>query len=89
MSLYFVPPASASLSQQPEVNARVACRCCPGGISRDSRPRRYPLDMSDAEWTVTEPLLSGPGWQRGQGGSPRKRCRAGWCTESGARCGYG
>ena len=27
----------------------VACRCCPGGVSRSSRVRRYPSDMSDAE----------------------------------------
>lgn len=27
MSLYFAPPASASLPQQPQVNAGLACRC--------------------------------------------------------------
>jgi hypothetical protein len=34
-----------------------ACRCCPGGISRSTRARRYPSDMTGAEWAVCEPLL--------------------------------
>jgi hypothetical protein len=25
----------------------VACRCCPDGISRSSRARRYPSDMAE------------------------------------------
>jgi len=53
----------------------VACRCCPGGVSRSSRPRRYPSDMRDAEWAVIEPLLPAPGWTLGKGGSPGIYCR--------------
>ncbi len=30
------------------------------------RGRRYPTDMSDAEWAVVRPLLPVPGWLRGQ-----------------------
>jgi hypothetical protein len=32
----------------------------PGGISRSARMPRYPPDMSDAEWAVTEPALPAP-----------------------------
>ena len=46
----------------------MACRCCPGGISRSTRMPRYPPDMSDAEWAVTEPALPAPAWKQGRGG---------------------
>src|SRR5205823_9747515 len=52
----------------------VACRCCPGGISRSARARRYPSDMTGAEWAVCEPLLPAPAWLAGRGGRP-----ASWC----------
>jgi transposase len=48
----------------------VACRCCPGGISRSTRVCRYPSDMTEAEWAVCEPLLPAPAWQAGRGGRP-------------------
>jgi transposase len=54
--------------------AQAACRCCPAG-SRSTRTRRYPSDMTDAEWAVIEPLLPAPGWTAGQGGSPGSWCR--------------
>src|SRR5205807_2956467 len=53
----------------------VACRCCPGGVSRSTRIPRYPSDMSDAEWAVTEPALPEPAWKQGRGGRPAQRCR--------------
>jgi transposase len=53
----------------------VACRCCPGGISRSTRMPRYPSDMSDAEWAVTEPALPAPGRKQGRGGRPAGHCR--------------
>ena len=31
---------------------------------------RYPSDMSDAEWAVTEPALPAPAWTLGKGGRP-------------------
>src|SRR5690349_22823181 len=52
----------------------VACRCCPGGISRSRRARCYPSDMTGAEWAVCEPLLPAPAWLAGRGGRP-----ASWC----------
>jgi transposase len=51
-----------------------ACRCCPGGVSRSRRGRRYPSDMSQAEWALCEPLLPAPAWLAGRGGRP-----ASWC----------
>ena len=53
----------------------VACRCCPGGISRSTRGPQYPSDISDAEWQVIEPALPGPAWKTGTGGRPAERCR--------------
>jgi transposase len=60
--------------QPAPVPGAVACRCCPGGISRSTRPRRYPSDMTAAEWAVCEPLLPVPAWLAGRGGRP-----ASWC----------
>ncbi|GHE70910.1 transposase [Streptomyces cellulosae] len=36
--------------------------------------RRYPSDMTDAEWAVVRPLLPEPGWMRGRGGQPEAYC---------------
>ncbi len=52
----------------------VACRCCPGGMSRSTRARRYPSDMTQAEWAVCEPLLPAPAWLAGRGGRPSRYC---------------
>jgi transposase len=54
--------------------AGVTCRCCAGGISRSGRARRYPPDMSEAEWAVCEPLLPAPAWLAGRGGRPARYC---------------
>ena len=56
------------------VPGMVACRCCPGGLPRSCRARRYPSDMTEAEWAVCEPLLPAPAWLAGHGGRP-----ASWC----------
>ncbi len=69
----FYPAADERVHSVP-VPGVVACRCCPGGISRSTRPRRYPSDMSEAEWAVCEPLLPAPAWLAGRGGRP-----ASWC----------
>jgi transposase len=52
----------------------VTCRCCPGGLSRSTRTRRYPSDMTEAEWAVCEPLLPAPAWLAGRGGRPASYC---------------
>ena len=48
----------------------VACRCCPGGISRSTRMPCYPPDMSGAGWALTEPALPPPAWTPGRVGRP-------------------
>lgn len=75
MPLYRVPPVSASLPASAQATGTVACRCCPGQISRSVRGQVYPSDMSDAEWAVIEPLLPAPGWTLGRGGCPGSYCR--------------
>ena len=69
----FYPAADHDVQPAP-VPGKVACRCCPGGVSRSTRARRYPSDMSEAEWAVCEPLLPAPAWLAGRGGRP-----ASWC----------
>jgi transposase len=75
MPLYRVAPSFASLPASAQATAGVACRCCPGGVSRSTRGRVYPSDMSDAEWAVIEPRMPAPGWRLGRGGSPCTYCR--------------
>jgi transposase len=67
-------PAAEHDVQPALVPGVVACRCCPGGNPRSRRARRYPSDMSEAEWAVCEPLLPAPAWLAGRGGRP-----ASWC----------
>lgn len=67
-------PAADRDVQPAPVPGMVACRCCPGGVSRSTRARRYPSDMSEAEWAVCEPLLPAPAWLAGRGGRPASRC---------------
>ena len=69
----FYPAANDPVQPVP-VPGAVACRCCPGGISRSTRVRRYPSDMTEAEWAVCEPLLPAPAWLAGRGGRPASRC---------------
>jgi transposase len=69
----FYPAADHDVQPAPS-RSGVACRCCPGGISRSTRPRRYPSDMTEAEWAVCEPLLPAPAWLAGRGGRPATRC---------------
>lgn len=39
------------------------------------RARRYPSDMTDAEWAAVEAALPVPAWLAGNGGRPEKHCR--------------
>ncbi|MGW4750248.1 IS5 family transposase [Streptomyces sp. NPDC004290] len=41
---------------------------------RPERKRRYPTDMTDAQWAAIRPLLPVPGWMRGRGGRPEGYC---------------
>ena len=38
------------------------------------RVRRYPSDMTDAEWAAVRPLLPAPAWLEGKGGQPEGYC---------------
>ncbi|WP_327411478.1 IS5 family transposase [Streptomyces sp. NBC_01233] len=38
------------------------------------RVRRYPSDMTDAEWAAVRPLLAVPAWFQGRGGRPEGYC---------------
>jgi hypothetical protein len=38
------------------------------------RVRRYPSDMTDAEWAAIRPLLPVPAWLQGRGGRPEGYC---------------
>jgi transposase len=67
-------PAAGDHVHPASVPGVVACRCCPGGTSRSTRPRRYPSDMSEAEWAVCEPSLPAPAWLAGRGGRPASHC---------------
>jgi len=69
----FYPAADDRVHPGP-VAAGPACRCCPGGVSRSARSRRYPSDMTEAEWAVCEPLLPAPAWLAGRGGRPARYC---------------
>jgi transposase len=71
--LYSAPPGDVQPAMaQARPGAR--CRCCPGGISRSTRARRYPSDMTEAEWAVCEPVLPAPAWLAGRGGRPAGCC---------------
>ncbi|MFF5099839.1 MULTISPECIES: IS5 family transposase [Actinosynnema] len=39
------------------------------------RTRRYPTDLTDAQWAVVDPLLPAPPWLTRLGGRPEKHCR--------------
>ncbi|MGW0772015.1 IS5 family transposase [Streptomyces sp. NPDC002676] len=59
-------------------SATLACDCLAHrfGNAGDHgvRERRYPTDMTDAEWAAVRPLLPVPGWLRGRGGQPEAYC---------------
>ena len=74
MSLYRAVPAGVQSGTADQAPSPVACRCCPGGISRSTRRPCYPSDMSQAEWAVCEPLLPHPAWLAGKGGRPSAYC---------------
>ncbi|MCG6497686.1 IS5 family transposase [Kitasatospora sp. A2-31] len=38
------------------------------------RTRRYPSDLTDAEWALVRPLLPVPAWMNGRGGRPEGYC---------------
>src|SRR5690242_7354353 len=70
----FYPAADRDVQPAP-VPGAVTCRCCPGGVSRSTRARRYPSDMCETEWAVCEPLLPARrGWPGAAAARPASRC---------------
>ena len=60
-------------------NSRVSsCDCLAhrfgNAADRPNRVRRYPSDMTDAEWTVVRDALPVPAWLEGRGGRPEGYC---------------
>jgi transposase len=66
-------------SSQPDAVLSAESRCCSlarfHGRDQVIRARRYPSDLTDAQWAVLEPLLPAPSWLAGAGGRPEKHCR--------------
>lgn len=56
----------------------VSCDCLAhvygNAADHPDRVRRYPSDMTDAEWVVVRPLLPVPAWLEGRGGQPEGYC---------------
>jgi len=56
----------------PVCPAAPVCACARPGCRRR---RRYPSDITDAEWALIAPLLPAPAWQAGRAGRPEAHCR--------------
>ncbi|AYF26872.1 hypothetical protein CSH63_05280 [Micromonospora tulbaghiae] len=65
---------NGSLNPSPTVaSTRTSGASCVCGCL--TRPRRYPSDLTDAQWAVLEPLLPAPSWQRSTGRRPEQHSR--------------
>lgn len=69
--LYALAPVGSS-------PATLSCDCLAhrfgNAADNGTHERRYPTDMTDAEWAVVRPLLPVPGWLQGRGGQPEAYC---------------
>ena len=72
-----MPQSSVSMPWQ-STSVTWGCDCLAHrfGNAADNplRERRYPTDMTDAEWARVRPLLPVPGWMQGRGGQPEVYC---------------
>jgi hypothetical protein len=59
-------------------SAALSCDCLAhvygNAADHPERVRRYPSDMTDAEWAAVRPLLPVPAWLQGRGGQPESYC---------------
>ena len=61
-------------------STRLPCRAIASRTYTATRPnhpdrvRRYPSDMTDAEWAAVRPLLPVPAWFQGRDGRPEGYC---------------
>lgn len=72
-------PVQSSVSMAGQSNSGApTCNCLVhvygNAADQPERQRRYPSDMTDAEWAEVRPLLPTPGWMRGRGGRPEGYC---------------
>ncbi|GAA3843339.1 IS5 family transposase [Streptomyces chiangmaiensis] len=72
-----MPQSSVSMPWQ-STSVPLECDCLAhrfgNAADHGVRGRRYPTDMTDAEWAQVRPLLPVPGWMRGRGGQPEGYC---------------
>jgi transposase len=76
MTLNPAPQGSATPTPTPTptpVSTPVSTSACPCGCA--TRTRRYPSDLTDAQWAVLAPLLPIPACQRPSGGRPERHHR--------------
>jgi transposase len=61
----------------PAGGVTAGAQCCRLASSHQlgRRVRRYPSDVTDAQWAVIDPLLPDPAWLAGRGGRREKHCR--------------
>ncbi|GGU90143.1 hypothetical protein GCM10010211_65910 [Streptomyces albospinus] len=69
-SVALAPAASNSLVSSCDCLAHTYGNAADHGV----RVRRYPSDMSDAEWAQVLVALPTPGWLEGRGGQPEAYC---------------
>src|SRR4051794_41971790 len=63
----------------PAGEATAGAPCCRLAATHQPtrRGRRYPSDVTDAQWALLDPLLPDPAWLAGRGGRREKHCRRG------------
>ena len=61
----------------PVGHATAGAPCCRLAATHQPtrRGRRYPSDVTDAQWALLDPLLPDPAWLGGRGGRQEKHCR--------------
>jgi transposase len=62
--------AAQRVAEGSPATTTVSCLC---GCA--TRARRYPTDLTDAQWQILEPLLPPPAWQTRTGGRPERHHR--------------
>ncbi|MGW3661153.1 IS5 family transposase [Streptomyces sp. NPDC005151] len=65
-----MPVRSSSVAPECDCLAHRFGNAADGG----RRERRYPTDMTDAEWAAARPLIPVPAWMQGRGGRPEGFC---------------
>jgi hypothetical protein len=61
-------------SNSPSVSCDCLAHVYGNAADHPDRVRRYPSDMTDAEWAAIRPLLPVPAWLQGRGGQPEGYC---------------